>query len=255
MNKFLSYVAWAEIGLCALTGAILMVPVFLVTAPFDPNRRASGRMFRLIGVWAARLHPYWRFRVHGDFVRPRGNTVVVGNHASQADPFLISCLPWEMKWLTKIEMFRIPVMGALLKMAGDIPVHRGQRDSAKDAMARCGEYLQRGMPVMIFPEGTRSKDGQLQPFKDGAFRLAIENQSELLPIAVAGTHHALPKHSGSFGRARAFVTVGRPISTEGMTLDDLDALKVQAREAIAALMSKLEAETDATRKDDASAAG
>lgn len=247
MKKLLSYFAWTEIGLCTLTGAVLITPVFLVTAPFDPNRRAAGRMFRLIGVWAARLHPFWRFRVHGPIpAPPHGNTVVVGNHASQADPFLISLLPWEMKWLTKAEMFRMPVMGALLRMVGDIPVHRGQRDSARDAMARCAQYLQQGMPVMIFPEGTRSRDGLLQPFKDGAFRLAIENGSDILPIAVAGTRHALPKHSAVFGTARAYVTVGTPIPTSGLTLDDLETLKARTHDAVRELIDRLAAETDAT---------
>lgn len=247
MKKLLSYIAWAEIGLCTLTGAILITPIFVVTRPFDPNRRIAGRMFRLIAVWSSRFHPFWRFRIHGPLpASPPRNTVVVGNHASQADPFLISLLPWEMKWLTKAEMFRMPVMGYMLRMVGDIPVHRGKKDSARQAMEQCANYLRRGMPVMIFPEGTRSRDGQLQPFKDGAFRLAIENGSDILPIAIAGTQHALPKHSAVFGPARAYVTVGTPISTAGLTLEDLEDLKTRTRDAVHELMARLASETDAT---------
>ena len=134
--------------------------------------------------------------------------MVVSNHESNADPFLVSFLPWEMKWLGKASLFRIPVVGWMMRMAGDIPVERGDSDSAKEAMAACERWLARGMPVMLFPEGTRSKDGQLLPFKDGAFRLAIETGADVLPVAVAGTREALPKHSWKFGRAEGRVTIG-----------------------------------------------
>ena len=106
-------------------------------------------------------------------------------------------------------------------------------------MARCGEYLDRGMPVMIFPEGTRSRSEDLLPFKDGAFRLAIEHGAPILPVAVAGTSRALPKHDWRFGRSRALVSVGEPIPTRGMTLADVDRLKDLARERIAALLARI----------------
>jgi 1-acyl-sn-glycerol-3-phosphate acyltransferase len=165
--------------------------------------------------------------------------VVVSNHESNADPFLISHLPWEMKWLGKASLFKIPVVGWMMWMAGDIPVHRGDRDSATGAMARCKEWLAKGMPVMIFPEGTRSKTDELLPFKDGAFRLAIEAQADVLPLAVSGTRRALPKHSWRFATSRGLVTVGTPISTKGMTLADVERLKDLARTQILALRAGL----------------
>jgi 1-acyl-sn-glycerol-3-phosphate acyltransferase len=172
--------------------------------------------------------------------------VVVGNHESNADPFLVSFLPWEMKWLGKASLFRIPVVGWMMRMAGDIPVERGDSDSAKEAMAACTRWLDRGMPVMLFPEGTRSKDGQLLPFKDGAFRLAIETGAEVLPVAVAGTGTALPKHSWRFGRAEGRVTVGTPLSTAGLTLADVEGLKARARAEIELLRARLAAASAAT---------
>ena len=92
---------------------------------------------------------------------------------------------------------------------------------------------------MIFPEGTRSRTGELLPFRDGAFRLAIEAGAEVLPLAVAGTREALPKHSWRFGRARGVVVVGEPIATDGMTLEDLPTLKAQTRAAIEALYAEI----------------
>ena len=137
-----------------------------------------------------------------------------------------------MKWLFKESLFKIPVFGWSLQFTGDIAIKRGDRKSAQASMLRCRQYVENGMPVMIFPEGTRSKTEELLPFKDGAFRLAIESQAALVPLAVTGTSKALPKHDWRFGEARATVQVGEPIATEGMTLDDVETLKQAARHQI-----------------------
>jgi 1-acyl-sn-glycerol-3-phosphate acyltransferase len=240
MNALLSIWTWIEIGLVALVGFFVQAVLAVLTWPFDRRRQVTGRCFRLVGVTAAKLTPFWRFGVHGPV--PAGvapNTVVVSNHESNADPFLISYLPWEMKWLSKASLFKVPVVGWMMWMAGDIPVHRGDRESATGAMDRCRAWLAKGMPVMIFPEGTRSKTDELLPFKDGAFRLAIEAQADVLPLAVSGTRRALPKHSWRFATSRGRVAVGTPISTKGMTLADVDTLKEQARAQILALRAGL----------------
>ena len=239
MNALLSIYTWFEIGLVALLGFFVQLILAVITWPFDRRKVVTGRTFRLIGVTAARLTPFWKFGIHGPVKKPHPRTVVVCNHESTADPFLISMLPWEMKWLGKASLFKIPAVGWSMWLAGDIPVRRGEQDSARSAMAICGRWLDRGMPIMIFPEGTRSKTDELLPFKDGAFRLAIEKGADILPIAVSGTSRALPKHSWRFATSRALVTMGTPISTQGMTLDDLERLKQMAREQILALRASL----------------
>jgi 1-acyl-sn-glycerol-3-phosphate acyltransferase len=158
--------------------------------------------------------------------------VVVSNHESFADILLISHLPWEMKWLSKAELFRIPVMGWMMWLVGDIPVKRGFGPSALEAMERCRAALSRRVSVMIFPEGTRSRTAELLPFKDGAFRLAIEAGVPILPLAVSGTRNALPKHDWRFGRSVAEVRVLEPIETAGLTPDDVPALKQRVRDLI-----------------------
>ncbi|MFL5349657.1 MAG: lysophospholipid acyltransferase family protein [Hyalangium sp.] len=240
MNALLSIYTWLEIGLVALVGFFVQLVLAVLTWPFDRRKVITGRCFRLIGVTAAKLTPFWRFGVHGTVPQrlpPR--TVVVSNHESNADPFLISFLPWEMKWLGKASLFKIPAVGWSMWLAGDIPVTRGDQESARGAMAQCAKWLDKGMPVMIFPEGTRSKTDELLPFKDGAFRLAIETGADLLPLAVSGTRRALPKHSWRFARSKGLVTVGTPISTQGMTLADVERLKAMAREQILALRASL----------------
>jgi 1-acyl-sn-glycerol-3-phosphate acyltransferase len=252
VDTLLSLLAWFELGALAVGGFFLQLALLPVTLPWDKKRWVLGRLFRRVGVSVAGLSPFWRFETYGPIPKKiPGRTVVVANHESDADPFLISHLPWEMKWLGKEALFKIPIVGWSMRLAGDIPVRRGDPDSARKAMATCREWLERGVPVMLFPEGTRSETGELLPFKDGAFRLAIEAGADILPIAVSGTRKALPKHSWRFQKATARVAVGDPIPTRGMSLDSLDALKDQARAQISALRSKLAA----TLSDSPSAPG
>jgi len=240
MSALLSVWAWLEIAAVTLVGFVVQSALALISWPFDRRRYLPGRAFRLVGVVAARLNPFWRFRVVGSVPpAPARKTVVVSNHESNADPFLISFLPWEMKWLGKASLFRIPVVGWMMKMAGDIPVQRGDADSAKEAMAECARWLERGVPVMLFPEGTRSAGGELLPFKDGAFRLAIDTGADVLPLAVTGTRSALPKHSWKFGRAEGRVTVGTPFSTAGLGPADVDRLRDRVRAEIQTLRDRL----------------
>ena len=226
--------AWLWMGFVVLVGCPLVVGLAGVSAPFDRARYAAGRLFRLVGVGMARVNPLWRFRWSGTPpADPRRPWIVVSNHESFADIPLISQLPWEMKWMGKVEMFRIPVVGWMMRAAGDIPIQRGVGGRAVlDAMARCRGVLAQRVSVMIFPEGTRSPTGEMLPFKDGAFRLAIETGTPILPLAVAGTRNALPKHDWRFNRARAEVRILPPVETAGLTMADLPSLKARVRRMI-----------------------
>jgi 1-acyl-sn-glycerol-3-phosphate acyltransferase len=234
--------AWLVLVACIVLWFPLLALVRLLTAPFDSGRYFPGRIFRKIGPAMATLNPLWRFRYSGTLPKdPRRPFVVVSNHESFADILLISHLPWEMKWLSKAELFRIPIMGWMMWLAGDIPVKRGFGPSAVEAMARCRKALDNRVSVMIFPEGTRSKTAELLPFKDGAFRLAIEAGVPILPLAVSGTGTALRKHDWRFGRSDAEVRVLEPVETTGLSLSDIPELKarvrriiVEARDALAA---------------------
>jgi 1-acyl-sn-glycerol-3-phosphate acyltransferase len=224
---------------------MLVLAVF--TLPFDRRRIYVGRAFRLVGVWASRLTPFWNFGVFGEVPRPfRGRTVFVSNHESQADPFLISFLPWEMKWLGKESLFKIPIAGWAMSLAGDIPILRGKGNSAKEAMKQCAVWIERGVPVVIFPEGTRTEDGKMGAFKDGAFKLALDTGAQIVPLAVCGSRKALPKHSWKFGFTRARVSVGTPIPTAGRTVADLEALKAEARAQIVSMRERMLPHTSAS---------
>jgi len=173
-----------------------------------------------------KANPAWRVHVSGkehvDFKRPY---VVVSNHQSMVDIPLLCLLPWEMKWIAKIELFRLPVVGWMMKMAGDIPVDR-QRKGGAQALLRAKAYLLQNCPVMIFPEGTRSPDGLIRPFTDGAFRLAIKTHVPVLPVAIDGSFTCLLKNSWKFGEPQdIFIRVLPPIDTAGVMAENTEELR------------------------------
>lgn len=227
--------SWFVFGACMLFALPIMAITWVVTAPFDPPRYWTGLIFRKTTVIHQKLNPLWKFRISGEFPEnPRNPYVMVSNHESFVDILLISHLPWEMKWLSKTENFKIPVAGWNMRLAKDIELVRGDRESGSTAMKECAKRLDQKVSVMIFPEGTRSFEGDLLPFKDGAFRLAIEKQLPILPLAARGTAPALRKHDWRQGRSNAELHVLEPVETKGMTLDDIDTLKDIVRERIRA---------------------
>jgi 1-acyl-sn-glycerol-3-phosphate acyltransferase len=231
--RLVSAFMWLAVVGVLILGFLWMALVFLVTAPFDAGRYHVGRWFRRAAVLVVKINPLWRFRTSGVRITdPRRPYVAVANHESYADIFLLSHLPWEMKWLSKDTIFRIPVMGWMMSMAGDIAVSREDRQSRARSLEECRDRLRKRVSVMILPEGTRSATGDLLPFKDGAFRLAIEEQVPILPVAVAGTRNAMAKGSFIFNRAVAEARVLPPVETAGLTLQDVPRVKDQVRAMI-----------------------
>ncbi len=243
VRTVLSLWAWLIIGLCVILWLPMMTVVRVVTAPFDKGRYWTGYLFRKLPVVAGKLNPLWTFRVSGNIpTDPRRPYIVVSNHESFVDILLISHLPFEMKWLSKVENFKIPVMGWEMSLAGDVRLTRGEISSATDAMRECADRLEKKVSVMFFPEGTRSKTGELGKFKNGAFRLAIETGVPILPVAVSGCHSALRPHDWRLGVSVAEVRVLDPIEVDGLTANDIYALRDRARNAIAAELEVLRAE-------------
>ncbi len=239
----LSIWSWFALAVIVVVWTPMVAIVRLATLPFDRGAYAAGYLFRKLTVAHQTLTPLWKFRTSGtlpdDMRRPY---VVVSNHESFVDILLISHLPTEMKWMSKIEIMKIPLVGWMMWLARDIPLERGDAASTAKALDASRERLSRNVSVMIFPEGTRSKTGEMRPFKTGAFRLAIEAQVPVLPLAVHGTSDALRKHDWRLGNAEAEVRVLEPISTEGMTMDDVGALRDRVRDVIVAARDDLRRE-------------
>ena len=231
MKALSSALTWAAIAAIVL----VTLPVLVVVRLFDrdPARYRTGRTFRWFGGQVTRVNPAWTIQVTGDApADPRRPFVVVSNHQSNADIPLVSRLPWEMKWVAKKELFEVPLLGWEMRLAGDIAVDRRDPESRARVLQRARAVLATRCSVMFFAEGTRSRDGRVKAFQDGAFRLAIETQTPVLPLAVDGTMDALPKHGWVFGRATCRVHVFPPVETAGLTMADVPALRERVRQTI-----------------------
>lgn len=171
---------------------------------------------------------------------PEGHVVFVCNHQSHYDALVfLANVRKHTRWVAKKELFRIPVFGAAMRHAGNIPVDRSGSQQDRTRMSEAVTAVRERVSVMFFAEGTRSPDGKLRPFKKGAALLAIQAGVPVVPVAVSGTRLILPKG----GRAvrwgqRVAIVVGEPISTEGLTVEDRDALTQKLETAVAGLYAE-----------------
>ncbi len=231
-NRVAASLSYLVFGALVIAWLPLMLLLTVITFPFDRNRRIVGRSLRILAFLISSTYPGWRMRLVDVPRLPTGQPfVAVANHESTLDIFLISRAPWEMKWMAKASLFRLPWLGLMFRLSGDIPVDRADRRSGVQALRRARQYLERGMSVMLFPEGTRSRDGRLLPFKAGAFKLAIETGVPILPIAVHGSAAGMPVNSPWVRPTDAVARFLPMVPVKGLTLEDLPRLveEVQSR--------------------------
>ncbi len=194
LRRLLSPLFWLFIVVSSIVLFPVALLIWAVTAPFD---RRLVLLHRFTCFWASLyswLNPAWRVRIEGrEKIRPGVPYVMVANHQSLLDVFVLFRLFAHFKWVAKIELFRIPCIGWNMRLNRYVQLRRGDRASIAEMMRACERTLAEGSPIMMFPEGTRSASGRLQAFKHGAFSLALRAGVPLLPIVVEGTAHALPK--------------------------------------------------------------
>jgi 1-acyl-sn-glycerol-3-phosphate acyltransferase len=200
----------------------------------DPVRYRTGYLFRKIGNATTLINPSWKLHISGEAVlNPRNPYVVVCNHQSLADIPLISNLPWEMKWMAKEELFHIPIVGLMMQWSGDIAVNRKNARSGAQALIKAQSVLAQKCSVMIFPEGTRTQDGRVRQFSDGAFHLAIRAKVPILPLVIEGSRDCIPKHSWKFGKpSDILLKILPPIDTSSFSVQDVAVLRDTVRTAI-----------------------
>lgn len=195
MRQIGSALFWLFLATSSLLLFPVAVLVWAATAAFD---RRLVVLHRFTCFWASLytwFNPAWRVHVEGRRkIRPGATYVMVANHQSFVDILVLFRLFAHFKWVSKIEMFRIPCIGWNMALNRYIRLKRGDRQSIAEMMRACTATLGQGNSIMMFPEGTRSADGHLKAFKPGAFSLALKSKVPLLPIVVEGTAHALPKH-------------------------------------------------------------
>ncbi len=170
--------------------------------------------------------------------------IIMCTHASHYDiPVTFVSLPGSVRMLAKKELFKIPLLGSAMK-AGEFPsIDRSSRDQARRDLQKAREMMESGIVLWAAPEGTRSPDGHLLPFKKGCFHLALETQAVILPVAVRGIHRVLPARTFQINLGQLVdVRVGQPIDTAGKTKDDLEAVMTEVRTSMLELLGDGEAE-------------
>lgn len=168
--------------------------LYLLTFPFDKRLFILHKYTCIWSFIVLTINPFWRISVTGrKKIRQEETYVMVSNHQSGADIIVLFLLWAHFKWVAKKSLFYYPFIGWTMWLNHYIALERGKGSSMRKMMADAARTLKERNSVMIFPEGTRSPDGQLQSFKTGAFHLALENKRPILPIAISGTSKAIPK--------------------------------------------------------------
>jgi len=178
---------------------------------------------------------------------PGGTCVIACNHQSNFDPFVIySAVAKHMRFVAKAELFRIPIFGQAMKAVGMVKVDRTGGEGDRRTLEGAVQSVRERVSLIFFPEGTRSQDGVLKPFKRGAAFMAIQAEVPIVPMAIAGTKDVLPKHTRLIrGGQRVVLAVGEALATKGMQMEDRDALTERARGAVARLLEEANAELEA----------
>lgn len=194
MDILLSVIVWSY----WLAVTVILFPVSIIicflTYPFDNERILFHWWMVFHSIIIVRPVPFWKIEISGREKIISGTPyVIIANHQSMLDILILNCIRYRYRWISKIENSRIPVLGWYLKMAKYITINRGNSESKEIMLGKSVESLRKGISIIIFPEGTRSPDNEIGPFKLGAFQMALMSDKPILPVVVDGTGKVLPK--------------------------------------------------------------
>ena len=185
-----------------ITGVTLLMAMHVLLFWWaDPSRRGAHWLAQGWGHSVLLCQPSWRFRVRGRrHLHARQPYIYVANHQSLLDIMVLFCINQPFKWVAKESLFRVPLLGWSMSLAKYIPLARAQHGSIRETYQTTRRWLASGMSVFFFPEGTRSPTSDMLPFKNGAFKLAMQAGVPVVPIAVTGTRDLLPRNGWRFGK-------------------------------------------------------
>jgi len=240
LNILLSVFFWiACVTLLAVLYLVMLV-LLVFTFPFDKQRKILHRQCFWWSDAIIGLNPYWKLRVKGlENTDPKRTYVIVANHQSLADIVVLYQTRLQFKWVAKESLFSIPFLGWCLGLCRHISLKRKDHGSIRGVYREAIGYVRSGMSVLFFPEGSRSETGEMHPFQNGAFKLAISEKVPVLPIVINGTRDAIPKNDWVM-RSKVFceMTVLEPIETSQLRADDFEKLSQTVRSRIAKTLSR-----------------
>ena len=209
-----------------------------ITFPFDRRGHVIQRYARWWG-WLILKANGVRVKVQGtEYLDDRRPCIYVCNHQGSFDIFsLLAYLRVPFRWLAKAELFKIPILGWAMRTAGYISLDRSAKKKAYQSMELAARKIKEGASVVIFPEGSRSLDGALQPFMNGGFTLAIKAGVPVCPVAIAGSWQIMPRTTLRIKKGNIGIIISEPIETKGLTMQDRRPLMQQAEDRIRKALS------------------
>lgn len=218
---------------CIVIALLILGIVIFITYPFDRRGKVIHHYGRLWGKIALLVNRV-KVRVEGiEHLKGEGPYIFMSNHQGTYDIFaLLGHLPFQFRWLAKKELFSVPFFGWVMAAAGYVSVDREGTRKPVEAMNEAAQKIREGMSVVIFPEGSRSPDGSIQPFKKGGFTLAIKSKVPIIPISIIGSREIMPKGKLTVTSGEIRIRIDHPIETQNYSLKDRKSLMEKVRQTI-----------------------
>lgn len=208
MNLIKSLWVWLSSIIFILLAFPVALILWVLSLAFDSRRLMNNSWMIFQGIVLTKMSPFWKVITEGrDKIDNDQAYIIIPNHQSMLDIVFFNMLRHRLRWVSKVEIFRVPLVGWEMKMVKYIELVRGNKSSVIKMMEKCVESLQDGISVVIFPEGTRSLTGAIGKFKTGAFQLAVRTDKPLLPVLIDGTGEIMPKKGGIIFRNRKTVRI------------------------------------------------
>jgi len=244
MNIIKSLWVWASSIIFIVLGFPIALILWLLSLAFDSRRLMNNRWMVIQGIALTKMSPFWKVITEGrEKIDQNQAYIIIPTHQSMLDIVFFNMLRHRLRWVSKIEVFRMPLVGWEMRMVKYIELVRGNKSSVIRMMEDCVESLQEGISIVIFPEGTRSLTGAIGKFKTGAFQLAVKTDKPLLPVLIDGTGEILPKKGIIFGRRRVVrIRVLDPIFPGQFGTGDPEELATRVQSLMVKAMDEMRSE-------------
>lgn len=227
MIRTLTVTIW--VGFATLVAGILVIVLSFFVRSGNPLHKVARFWGKSI-LFVSRV----KMSVKGlSNINPSAPYIYMPNHQSNFDiPVLLGHLTVQFRWLAKVELFKIPIFGRAMRKAGYISIDRNNRASAIKSLNVAANKIKNGVSVLIFPEGTRSRDGKIRPFKKGGFVMAIESGVPIVPVVITGTRSIMAKGKFRVNAGHVNMVIHKPIDTSAYTRETKEALMESVRRVI-----------------------